>query len=262
MDLLLAKRKILITGGSKGIGLACAKTLADEGADLVISSRSRENLDIASGMIGKSVGELHLFPADLSVARDVEQLAEFVNDKFGYLDSLLLNSGGPPMGTALEHTDEDWLSAVNSVLMPVIRLTRNFVPVMQERGFGRILGISSTGIKQPIPGLVLSNSIRLAVAGFLKTLSSEVAGNNVLINSILPGSTNTERLASLHETIAKNKGKSTDEVISERKKNIPAGKFAEPENLASLAAYLLSAKNEYVTGQCIAVDGGQISFPL
>ncbi len=261
MDLLLENKKILVTGGSKGIGFACAQLLAGEGADLIISSRSEKNLEIAAKQIPRK-GELHIFPADLSEPGDIDALKDFAEDRFGYLDGILLNTGGPPMGSALGHSDQNWLEAVNSLLMSVVRLTRHFVPVMQKREFGRIICIASTGVKQPIPGLVLSNSVRSAVIAYLKTLSSEVAGSNVFINSLLPGSTNTDRLVSLHETLAKNQEKTFGEIVEGRKKSIPAGKFGEPEHLAALAAFLLSGRNEYITGQCIAVDGGMVSFPL
>jgi len=262
MDLLLKNKKILVTGGSKGIGLACARVLADEGADLIIASRDQANLESAAGQIGRRKGTLLTCTADVSRQEDTERLAEFVNSHFGYLDGLVINTGGPPMGSALSHTDEVWLTAVNSLLMPVVRLTRYFIPAMQKRHFGRIINISSTGVKQPIQGLVLSNSIRQAAGAYLKTLSVEVAASNVFINSLLPGATDTERLTSLHETIAKNTGKTLGEVIDLRKKSIPAGRFGEPVNLAALAAFLLSEKNGYITGQSIAVDGGMVSFPL
>jgi 3-oxoacyl-[acyl-carrier protein] reductase len=262
MDLLLKNKKILITGGSKGIGLACARALAEEGASIIISSRSGENLDAALRLFSGHSAEVHVFPADVSSADEVDALCRFVTDRFGYVDGLVINSGGPPLGPALGHSDEAWLSAFNSLVMPAVRLTRFFVPIMRERRFGRIISISSTGVKQPIDGLVLSNSIRQSVIGFLKTLSSEVAADNILINSILPGSTNTGRLASLHETLAKKSGRSIEEVIASRESAIPAGHFGEPEDLASLAAFLLSGKNNYITGQSIAVDGGMILFPL
>ncbi len=262
MDLLLKKKKILVTGGSKGIGLACATVLASEGADIIISSRTAHNLEIAGKRAGGHKGELHLFQADVSVKEDVEALGEFVKSRFGYLDGLIINSGGPPLGSAMSHTDEEWITAVNTLLLSAVRLTRVFVPNMQERKFGRIINISSTGVKQPIQGLVLSNSIRQAAGAYLKTLSTEVAKDNVFINSLLPGSTDTERLLSLHEAIAGNTGKSVDEVISIRKSSIPAGKFGDPSDLAGLAAFLLSERNGYITGQSISVDGGLVSFPL
>jgi 3-oxoacyl-[acyl-carrier protein] reductase len=261
MDLLLKDRKILITGASMGIGLACAKILAREGAHLVISSRSETNLQLAIKQID-SKSELHLFPADVSKPDDLEALTDFVNSRLGYVDGMIINAGGPPTGSALSHSDEAWLSAFNTLLMPAVRLTRFFVPQMIERGFGRIVAIASTGVKQPIAGLVLSNSIRQSVIAYLKTLSTEVAVKNVLINSILPGATNTGRLSSLLETLAENTGKSLKVVTNLRKESIPAGRFAEPEDPASLAAFLLSERNSYITGQSIAVDGGLISFPL
>lgn len=262
MDLFLRNKKILVTGGSRGIGLACAKVLAQEGANIIISSRDEKNLDQALRQFGEHTGDILSFPADLTSSRSIDSLVDFVIHRFGHIDCLLLNTGGPPMGKALEHSDKVWQEAVDSLLISVVRLTRHFVPVMQKRKFGRIINISSTGVKQPIPGLVLSNSVRQAVGAYLKTLSSEVAENNVFINSLLPGSTNTGRLDSLHESIANNTGKTIDEVIAGRKKNIPAGRFAEPEHLANIAAFLLSEKNAYITGQSIAVDGGMVTFPL
>ncbi|MGF1585325.1 MAG: SDR family oxidoreductase [Bacteroidales bacterium] len=261
MDLLFKDRNILITGASKGIGLACAKILAGERANIIISSRSEENLSQALREID-SRAEINIFPADVSNSGDLDALSEFVKSRFGHIDGLIINTGGPPMGSALSHPDEDWRAAFDSLLMPAVRMTRHFVPQMQERGFGRIVCISSTGVKQPIPGLVLSNSLRQAVTAFLKTLSNEVAGTNVFINSLLPGSTNTGRLASLHKTLSEKTGKSIEDIIAKRKESIPAGRFAEPENLAVLAAFLLSERNAYITGQCIAVDGGLVSFPL
>lgn len=262
MDLGLSKKKILVTGATKGIGLACASVLAAEGADLIISSRSEDNLLSAVGSIDKNGGELLTFAADVSCMEDIDALVEFVTARFGYIDGLFINAGGPPLGSALGHSDETWTEAVNTLLMSVVRLTRIFVPVMRERKFGRIINISSTGVKQPIQGLVLSNSIRQAAGAYLKTLSSEVAADNVFINTLLPGATETERLASLHSRIAENSGKSIDEVIAARKATIPAGGFGDPVNIASLAAFLLSARNGYITGQSIAVDGGLVNFPL
>jgi 3-oxoacyl-[acyl-carrier protein] reductase len=261
MDLLLENKKILVTGGSKGIGLACASVLAMEGADLIISSRSEKNLENASKLINAR-GELHLFPADLSDPRKIDELGRFTEERFGYLDGLLLNTGGPPLGSSLDHSDQAWLEAVNNLLLSVVRLTRRFVPVMQKRNFGRIVCIASTGVKQPIPGLVLSNSVRSAVISFLKTLSGEVAINNILINCLLPGSTSTDRLAALHDILAEKQGIPVEEIVAMRKKNIPAGKFGEPEHLAVIAAFLLSGRNGYITGQSISIDGGMVSFPF
>jgi 3-oxoacyl-[acyl-carrier protein] reductase len=261
MDLLLENKKILVTGGSKGIGLACAKVLAMEGADLIISSRSEKNLGIAAKQI-TARGELHIFPADLSDPREIDDLRRFTQEQFGYLDGLLLNTGGPPLGSSLDHSDQSWLEAVNNLLLSVVRLTRHFVPAMQERNFGRVVCIASTGVKQPIPGLVLSNSVRSAVIAFLKTLSGEVAINNVFINCLLPGSTSTDRLAALHDALAEKQGKPVEEIIAMRKKSVPAGKFGEPEHLAAMAAFLLSGRNGYITGQSISIDGGMVTFPL
>jgi 3-oxoacyl-[acyl-carrier protein] reductase len=263
MDLQLKGKKILVTGGSKGLGFACAKMLALEAAEIMLTSRSAVNLEQAASEIQSLAGISPLIVStDTSDPDAAEKLGRFVKKSWGQIDGLIINTGGPPMGDPLSHDDKAWSMAFESLLMTAVRLTRVFVPMMMDREYGRILGISSTGIKQPIPGLVLSNSMRLAVTGYLKTLANEVAAKNILVNSLMPGSTNTERLGNLHKKISENTGQSIEQVIEGRKAKIPMKRFGEPDEFAAMATFLLSPANSYITGQAIAVDGGATVFPI
>ncbi|MHA1791694.1 MAG: SDR family oxidoreductase [Promethearchaeota archaeon] len=263
MDLRLNGKNILVTGGSKGIGFACAKILALEGARVLIVSRSLQNLEKARKKI-RDAGciEPDLFVADLSKQEDITRLGNHIESRGIFLDGIILNCGGPPTGNALSTTEQDWRESFNKTLMSVIRTCKTFVPRMQERKTGKIVAIASISAKQPIPNLVLSNTLRLGVIGYLKTLSNEVARDNVLINVVLPGFTRTERLQDVLEKRARNLGKSIEDVINDQVQEIPLGRLIEPEELANMVVFLLSGKNSCITGQTIAVDGGFIKFPV
>jgi 3-oxoacyl-[acyl-carrier protein] reductase len=263
MDLYLKDKIILVTGGSKGIGFACAKILAEEGARVLISSRSEENLKSAAGEIMKITGtKPGIFPADVSINKNIQDLKVWVMDNFGKLDGLVINAGGPPSGPPLSMNDEEWENAFKTNFLSGVRLTREFIPVMQKNRFGRIVAITSTGMKQPLPNLVLSNANRLGLAGYLKTISLEVAKDNILVNTVMPGAINTERLRSLMNKMAQEKGITYEDMKADRLSKIPTGRIGEPEELGVFIAFLLSGRNTYMTGQTIAVDGGIISTTL
>ncbi|MHA1819427.1 MAG: SDR family oxidoreductase [Promethearchaeota archaeon] len=264
MDLGLKGKKILVTGGSKGLGLACASEFYREGAIITISSRDLNNLkeakrkllEIEDRVGGAAEEDIEIIQADMGSAGDIINLKEKYFQIHDRIDGLLINAGGPPTGSALEFDDEAWLKAINTNYLSTIRLCRQFTPSMIEQNYGRILAITSVSAKEPLENLVLSNSTRLGVIGFLKTLSNEVGKHNILVNALLPGMTLTDRLDSVLEEWAKNNALSKDVIINEKTKTIPMGRFGKPEELASLATYLLSPKNGYITGQSIAVDGG------
>ena len=203
-----------------------------------------------------------VFPADVSSSESILELKKQVTGSYNKLDGLVINAGGPPAGPPLSKNDKDWESAFKTNFLSGVRLTREFIPLMQKNRFGRIVAITSTGMKQPLPNLVLSNANRLGLAGYLKTISLEVAKDNVLINIVMPGAINTERLRSLMSKMAQEKGLSYKAMEADRLNKIPLGRIGEPEELADFIAFLLSGRNTYITGQTIAVDGGIISTTL
>ncbi len=170
--------------------------------------------------------------------------------------------GGPPAGPPLSKNDKDWENAFKTNFLSGVRLTREFIPLMRKNRFGRIVAITSTGMKQPLPNLVLSNANRLGLAGYLKTISLEVAKDNILINIVMPGAINTGRLRSLMSKMAHEKGLSYEDIEADRISKIPIGRIGEPEELGTFITFLLSGRNTYITGQTIAVDGGIVSTTL
>ncbi len=257
MDLQLKDKQYIITGGSKGLGFACAMALVQEGAKVALVSRSKENLRLAAQKL-ESVSEHKIawFACDLQKSEEILALGSWVQNELQSVDGLLLNAGGPPAGGALVFEDKVWQDALDTTLISVVRLTRLFIPIMQKKKFGRIVAIESSSVKQSIDNLALSNAIRPAVVAYLKTLSAEVAKDNILINTLLPGPMRTERLESLLNSWAEKSGSSVEKVTRKREAQIPLGRFGKPEELGTIAAFLLSARNSYITGQSVAVDGG------
>lgn len=259
MDLGLKGKTALVAAASQGLGLATAREIAREGSSLVICSRREDAINVAAESIRNETGtQVLAIAADVSVAADLGRLVNSGIDHFGKIDILVTNSGGPPAGPFDMLTRESWDNATRILLTSVVELARLVLPGMKERGWGRILNITSIASKQPVENLMLSNSLRAAVTGFAKTLAAEVAADGITVNNILPGYTRTERLEELIDFLAEKEGLSADEVKARWAAEIPMRRLGEPNEFAALAAFLVSERASYITGSSIAVDGGWI----
>jgi 3-oxoacyl-[acyl-carrier protein] reductase len=260
MELGLEGKVSLVLASSKGLGLACAKEFYREGANVIICSRSEENLENAKNQIrsldsGKK-NEVVSFVADLQYINQIEILVEKVIKEFGTIDILVHNAGGPPSAPINKITKNDWENSINLNLLSFIRITELVIPYMQRQQFGRIIAITSVSVKQPLNNLVLSNTTRLGVVGFAKTLANEYAQNNILVNVVCPGPNLTDRMKELINTTIDQTGKSKEEVTKSWTKQIPMGRLGKPEELANLVVFLASERASYITGTVIQVDGG------
>jgi 3-oxoacyl-[acyl-carrier protein] reductase len=241
----------LVCGGSRGLGRAIAEELAAEGASLALCSRDTERLEAAAAEL-----DALALPADLSVAGEPTRVVEATVERLGKLDVLVANTGGPPAGTHDTLTLEDWDRATALLLRSTVELATAALPGMKERGWGRILAVTSVAVKQPVDNLILSNSLRAAVTGFAKTLSREVAAYGITVNTILPGYTATERVTELNRANAEREGVEPEEIQARLEASIPLARLAEPKEFAALAAFLASERASYITGGAFAVDGG------
>ncbi|MEQ9397761.1 MAG: SDR family oxidoreductase [Longimicrobiales bacterium] len=259
MDLGLKGRSALVCGASAGLGYAIARTLAEEGADLTICSRSDERISAAAQEIRDATGaRVAAVAADLSGREGCEAAVEAALEAYGAVDILVTNTGGPPSGPFEDHTPETWSRAIAQNLESVVNLVRAALPGMKERRWGRIVNVTSISVKQPVGGLILSNTLRAGVTGFAKTIANEAGPFNVTVNNVLPGYTRTERLVDLANATAGRTGATPESVYETWESQVPMGRLAEPEELAALAAFLCSERAGYVTGQSVAVDGGWI----
>lgn len=245
MDLGLKGRVALVMGASRGIGRGIASALAREGAQVAIASRSRERLDEAAAAIE---GDVTPFVADASDLDRMAALPEEVAETLGPIEILVANTGGPPLGGALDHELDEWERAYRSLVLALRVLAGAVVPGMRERGWGRIVNVGSSSTREPIPGLNLSNAHRMAAVGFLKTLSREVAADGITVNTVATGRFATERLAS-------NAG-SMEAAEDAAKQQVPAGRLGRPEEYGDLVAFLCSERAAYLTGTVIPIDGG------
>jgi 3-oxoacyl-[acyl-carrier protein] reductase len=243
MDLGLEGKVALVTGASQGIGFGIAKELAQEGARVAISSRTREKIDAAAEQIAAR-GYVH-DTVDLDAA---PALVEAVERDLGPIDVLVTNTGGPPGGDPLEFTREQWEAAHRELVVAAIEMIELVVPGMRERGFGRVVSISSSAAREPIPSLLLSSAHRPGLLGAFKVLAKKLAADGITFNTILPGRIATDRISHLHGSIEK-----AQEVAREQ---IPAGRLGSAEELAAAAVFLCSERAGYITGTTLLVDGG------
>lgn len=259
MQPILKDKTILVGGGSQGLGYAIAEASAREGANVFIGSRNVEKLSFSASQIAKSTEREVQFGV-LDVTK-VDSIKEWVNsalEKYGKIDGLVVNGGGPPTGTFENFTDEHWFAAFELNLMSAVRLIREVLPSMKKASSGSIVTITSVSVKEPIDMLLLSNVFRSGVTSLAKSLSRELASYNIRVNNILPGRLDTERVKHLDGVIASNKGISVNEVRSIFQEQIPLSRYGKPEELGNLAAFLLSDKASFITGTTIPVDGGML----
>ena len=245
MDLGIEGRTALVVAASKGIGRGIAEALAREGARVAISSRSEDSLRDAAEQID---GEVRIFAADTGDLDRVRRLPREVAEALGPTEILVLNTGGPPPGGALDNSLEGWEAAFRSLVLAPRVLAEAVVPGMRERGWGRIVNVSSTSIREPIPGLTLSNANRLAALGLLETLADEVAADGITVNTVATGMFATERLADAQGSL-----EGAEEGARQR---VPAKRLGRPDEYGDLVAFLCSERAAYLTGAVIPLDGG------
>jgi len=263
MDLGLKGRVAVVGGASKGLGRACALALAQEGAKVAICSRGAEQLEMTAQEIRSTTGtEVLAVPGDLSSLADIKDLVQRTVDHFGRLEIMVCNSGGPPEGRAVDTTEETWDRAIDMALKFFIRMSREAVPHLRQRGWGRIVNILASTVYQPIDNLVTSGATRLGAVAYAKSLADEVGRDNILVNNVAPGFLLTERMVHIFETRARETGEGLETLLQARAATIPLRRLGQPEELANLVAFLASEKNSYITGTTILVDGGVVRSVL
>jgi 3-oxoacyl-[acyl-carrier protein] reductase len=263
MQLGLAGKVALVTAASKGLGRASALALAREGCDLAICSRDEAAIRAVAEEIRTETGRKVLaLGADVSRAGDIERLVRATLDFHGGIDILVSNTGGPPPGAFMAHDDAAWTGAFENLLMSAVRLSRAVLPAMKVRGGGRILYITSVTVKEPVPGLILSNSLRAAVTGMMKTLASEVAGDKITVNCVAPGYIETDRVRQLDAERAARAGLDPAATRAANMARIPAGRYGVPAELANAVLFLAGEAASYITGTTLVVDGGRVSSLL
>src|SRR3990172_2069453 len=259
MDLGLKGKVALVAGASQGMGRAVALGFAREGAKVSICARGEAQLKEAAEMIrGETGGEALATVADMTKAEDIQRFVARTVEKFGRLGVVVTNAGWPPPGDFMKFTDEDWEQAFRLNLLSAVRLIREAVPHMRKVGGGRVINITSYAVKEPIPGLILSNAIRSSVIGMAKTLSRELGRDNILINNVCPGRIDTERAQKLNKARAERLKKPVEEINREMAAEVPLGRYGTAEETADLIVFLSSQRASYITVTTIQIDGGLI----
>lgn len=258
MDLRLTGRVALVAGASSGLGYAAAVALAREGCRVAIVARTPSALRHAAERLAAATGaEILPLPADVSVPDEVTRVVAETAAHFGQVDIVLANAGGPPPGRFLAHDHLAWVRAVETNLLSTVTMFRAALPEMIERRWGRLLVITSLSALEPLPGLILSSTVRAGVHGLVKALSDEAAAHGVTVNAIAPGMFGTDRLAEIWEARARNSGGSAAEELAKGLSAIPAGRLGDPAELGALVAFLASEQAGFITGRVVQIDGGQ-----
>lgn len=258
VDLKMNGKTALVAASSKGLGNAIAKALAKEGANVMLSGRHEADLKKAAEELnGLGGGTVSYQVCDLADADGIKALVQKTADTFGTIDMLVNNVGGPKGGSLLDLTDDDWTSSFELHLLSYVRLIREAFPYLKKDG-GRIVNIASSSVKQPIPGLLLSNTFRMGIVGLTKSIAEELAEHRILINTLAPGRIATDRVAELDRLKAEKTGLSEQQVKESYEKEIPLGSYGKPDDFAQYASFLLSECNTYMTGQTLLIDGGMV----
>lgn len=259
MDLGLNGRIAIVAAASKGLGRAVAEELAREGVQVAICSRNEESLREAALIIEKAGGRPPFFQAiDVTDSTAVSSFVAAVEAHFGRIDICVTNSGGPPSKLFKDTESQDWQSAIDQLLMSTVFFAKEVLPRMQINKWGRLITITSSTVKQPVDGLLLSNSVRAAVTGLARTLANEYGPHGITVNNVCPGYTNTDRLGDLADMISKRSSTTREAIFANWEKQIPAGRVGTPEEFAAVVTFLASERASYVNGTSIAIDGGMV----
>jgi 3-oxoacyl-[acyl-carrier protein] reductase len=259
MDLGLKGRVAIVAAASKGLGRAVALELAREGAEVAICARSEANLVEAAKTIRAATGrDIYHEALDVTDAARVKAFVDAVEKRHGRVDICVTNAGGPPSKPFLDISLDEWQAAVSLTLLSSVYFAREVLPRMRKNKWGRLVTITSVAVKQPIDGLLLSNSIRAAVTGLARTLANEFGPHGITVNNVCPGYTLTERLEELAEGAARSGGVARDAVYQKWISQVPLGRLARPEEFAALVTFLVSERASYINGASIAVDGGWV----
>ena len=257
MDLGLKDKTVLVMASSGGLGKAAALEFSKEGANVMLFSRSENDLKVAQAEIKAATGKEPAYTVgDITIYDDIKKAVKNTADKFGPIFALVNNAGGPPAGNFDSLSDEIWQSAYELNLLSYIRTIREVVPFMRQAGQGRIVNYTSSSVKQVLENLILSNTFRMGVTGLSKTLSQELGKDNILINVMGAGRISTARIQQLDEIRAKNANITVEEVYNNAIKMIPLGRYGDPSEFAKMTVFLCSTANTYITGQTLLVDGG------
>ncbi|WP_163099921.1 SDR family oxidoreductase [Peribacillus alkalitolerans] len=259
MELNLQGKTALVIASSQGLGKAVAQQLAQEGVNIMLASRDEGKLQqTKSELLSLGAGKIAYQITDITKINDIQSLVQSTIDTFGKIDIVINNAGGPPAGKFEDMSDEEWQQAFELNLLSYIRIIREVIPHLKKEG-GRIINIASSSIKQPIPGLILSNTFRLGIVGLTKTLSVELAPYNILINTVAPGRIETDRTKHLDQINADKQGISLEAASDQAKRAIPLGRYGTPEEFAKVVTFLVSGASSYITGSSLLVDGGMVT---
>jgi len=263
MDLELKDKVAIVGGASKGLGRACADVLAEEGARLALCSRTASDLERAAQEIHeRTSADVLTISGDLDRPDTIRQLVASTVERFGRLDILVNNSGGPPLARAATATEEQWATALERSLLFFARMSREAIAHLKRQDSGRIINILASTVYQPIPNLALSGATRMGVVAFAKSLADELGRDGILVNNVCPGSILTERMLSNVTSRARELGISVDEALAQRAAETAVGRIGDPREMAHLVAFLASPKSSYITGTTILVDGGLVRSVL